>query len=150
MSARKRTKPILGIKAENATSKQYICTACDANSRDKGYQVFSFWSTTPAEKMVCPQCGAPLVVEGAASATTGLIPEPGDHKFRRIASRRVSRALQAIESLGNLASSQYTKTPDDVTNMFNALVNHPLSGINAVKAKFSATRQGKAKTMFTM
>jgi DNA-directed RNA polymerase subunit RPC12/RpoP len=150
MSARKRTKPILGIKSDDATSKQYVCTNCDANDREHGYAVFSFWSTTPADKMVCPQCGATLVVEGAASATTGLIPEPGDHKFRRIASRRVSKALQAIEALGNLASAQYTKTPDDINNMFNALVNHPLSGINAVKAKFSATRQSKEKTTFTM
>ena len=42
-------------------------------------------------------------------------------KFKRLANQRVASALKKIELIGNLASSGYESTPEEVEKIFAAL-----------------------------
>jgi hypothetical protein len=54
-------------------------------------------------------------------------------RFKRLANRRVNKALNQIRILGNLANkSYYDYTEDDVSKMFKALD----SQVKALKGKF--------------
>ncbi len=53
-------------------------------------------------------------------------------RFRRLAEKRVSKALNAIRLIGNLSSGNYEHTKDEVTQIVNALQN----GIAEMEARF--------------
>jgi hypothetical protein len=61
--------------------------------------------------------------EGALSGKWGLILRTRDRtKFVELANKRVSRALKAIQLIGNLSNrSNYEFTEEDVSKIFKAL-----------------------------
>jgi hypothetical protein len=61
--------------------------------------------------------------EGALSGKWGLILSTRDRtKFVELANKRVSRALKAIQLIGNLSNrSNYDFTEEDVSKIFKAL-----------------------------
>ena len=63
-------------------------------------------------------------------------------KFKRLATQRVTNAIKKIELLGNLATSGYESTPEEVEKIFKALQDT----LDGVKEKFSKTaRVDKSK-----
>lgn len=52
--------------------------------------------------------------------------------FKRLANARVSKALQAIEVIGNLSSANYEKTPEQVAKIMGALQ----AELDTLEAKF--------------
>ena len=61
-------------------------------------------------------------------------------KFKEIGERRVSRAIEAIRLVGNLANkSNYDYTDDDVKQLTRALQD----ALQNVKAKFSGSAKKK-------
>ena len=61
-------------------------------------------------------------------------------KFKRLATRRVSNAIKKIEMIGNLSSSSYEYTEEEVEKMFSSLQGT----LDNVKGLFSS-KQPEAK-----
>ena len=59
--------------------------------------------------------------EGGAGTTSGAGTESKHDKFTRLATQRVTNALKKIELIGNLASSGYESSPEEVEKIFNTL-----------------------------
>jgi hypothetical protein len=70
-----------------------------------------------------------------------LSPEEKRANFVRLATARTNACLDRIRTIGNLASGQYDKTPEDVDKMFGAI----RAALDAQEAKFSATKQAMPK-----
>lgn len=67
---------------------------------------------------------APNKVEAkapASAASTESASESKHDKFKRLATQRVGNALKKIELIGNLSSSDYEYSPDEVAKIFSAL-----------------------------
>jgi len=58
-------------------------------------------------------------------------------KFRRLAVQRVTNALKKIELIGNLATSGYEKSPEEVDKIFASLQQ----GIDSAKARFNKSKK---------
>ena len=58
-------------------------------------------------------------------------------KFKRLASQRVTNAMKKIELIGQLASSSYESTPEEVEKIFTALQQT----LDSAKDKFSKTKR---------
>lgn len=68
-------------------------------------------------------------------------------KFVRLANRRVSNAMKAIQLVGNLSNkSNYDYTEEDVAQIMKALQ----SELNACKKRFETASQGRTKQQFTL
>jgi len=62
-------------------------------------------------------------------------------KFKRLATPRVTNALKKIELIGNLASSSYEYTPEEVEKIFAAL----LQTLDSTKARFAKGKKEETK-----
>ena len=60
-------------------------------------------------------------------------------RFKRLATKRVARAVKCIDLIGNLSTSQYEYTPDQVEKIIHTMSDH----LNAVRARFE--KRGKKK-----
>ena len=58
-------------------------------------------------------------------------------KFKRLATQRVTNAIKKIELIGNLATSGYESTPEEVEKIFKAMQET----LDGVKDKFSKTER---------
>jgi len=58
-------------------------------------------------------------------------------KFKRLATQRVTNALKKIELIGNMASSGYESTPEEVDKIFASL-QHTL---DSTKSRFSKSKK---------
>jgi len=58
-------------------------------------------------------------------------------KFKRLATQRVTNAIKKIELIGNLATSGYESTPEEVEKIFKAMQDT----LDGVKEKFSKTER---------
>jgi hypothetical protein len=58
-------------------------------------------------------------------------------KFKRLANQRVANALKKIELIGNLSSSGYESTPEEVEKIFIALQQM----LDNTKARFSKSKK---------
>ena len=58
-------------------------------------------------------------------------------KFKRLATLRVANALKKIELIGNLSSSGYEYTPEEVEKIFAALKQT----LESTKSRFSKTKK---------
>lgn len=58
-------------------------------------------------------------------------------KFKRLATQRVTNALKKIELIGNLSSSGYEYSPEEVEKIFAAL-QHTL---DSTKSRFSKSKK---------
>lgn len=72
-------------------------------------------------------------------------PEFKAAKFKEIASNRVSKALRAINLIGNLASPNYVYTPEQTARIFAALKG----AVAETEARFAAPG-GKPESKFTL
>jgi hypothetical protein len=88
----------------------------------------------------------PLSPEEQEARKTALKNEPKDAKFKRLAVPRIRKALSAIKQIGNLASSQYEYTPEQITKIFSALND----AFNASEAKFNAPKLEAEKSAFDL
>ncbi len=70
--------------------------------------------------------------------------ESKQDKFKRLASKRVTNAIQKIELIGNLSGSSYDCTPEDAEKILNALQQ----ALDGVKGKFS--KKAPAKQNFEL
>ncbi len=61
-------------------------------------------------------------------------------KFKRLATQRVNNALKKIELVGNLSSSGYEYSPEEVDKIFAAL-QHTL---DSTKNRFSKSKKEEA------
>ena len=66
-------------------------------------------------------------------------------KFKRLATPRVTNAVKKIELIGNLSSSGYEYTPEEVEKIFNALQQT----LDNTKARFSKSKKAET-TEFTL
>lgn len=62
-------------------------------------------------------------------------------RFKRIATRRVTRILRTIESLGNLSRPSYQYTEEELNKIFSAIQDT----LNNTKALFSAKKADTKK-----
>jgi hypothetical protein len=62
-------------------------------------------------------------------------------KFKRLATPRVTNALKKIELIGNLSSSGYEYTPEEVEKIFTALQQT----LDSTKARFSKGKKEEPK-----
>ncbi len=68
-------------------------------------------------------------------------------KFVELANNRVSRALKAIQLIGNLSNrSNYDYTEEDVSKIFKAINEE----ISASRKRFETASKGKAGPKFTL
>ena len=68
-------------------------------------------------------------------------------KFVDLASKRVSRAMKAIQLIGNLSNrSNYDYTEDDVTKIFKALQEE----LNSCRKRFEMASKGRAGPKFSL
>lgn len=58
-------------------------------------------------------------------------------KFKRLANQRVANALKKVELIGNLASSSYEYSPEEVDKIFVALQQT----LDNTKARFSKVKK---------
>jgi hypothetical protein len=58
-------------------------------------------------------------------------------KFKRLANQRVANALKKIELIGNLSSSGYEYSPDEVARIFAALQQT----LDSTKNRFSKAKK---------
>lgn len=58
-------------------------------------------------------------------------------KFKRLATPRVTNALKKIELIGNLSSSGYEYTPEEVEKIFSALQQT----LESTKSRFSKSKK---------
>jgi hypothetical protein len=61
-------------------------------------------------------------------------------KFRRLATQRVTSALKKIELIGNLATSSYEYSQEEVEKIFNSLQQ----ALDSIKGKFSKSKKENA------
>ena len=66
-------------------------------------------------------------------------------RFKRLATKRVARAVKCNDLIGNLSSSQYEYTPDQVEKIIHTMSDH----LNAVRARFEK-RGKKTGDTFTL
>ena len=66
-------------------------------------------------------------------------------KFKRLAAKRTNNALKQINNLGNLSTSAYEYTPEQVEKIFGALQG----ALDECRAKFEKTKQ-KDNQEFTL
>lgn len=66
------------------------------------------------------------------NATEESAAESKSEKFKRLSGVRIRNAAKAINSLGNLATSAYEYTPEDVEKMFSYLQKQ----LDEVKTKY--------------
>lgn len=62
-------------------------------------------------------------------------------KFKRLANQRVANALKKIELIGNLSSSGYEYTPEEVDKIFVALQQT----LDSTKNRFSKSKKEETK-----
>ena len=62
-------------------------------------------------------------------------------KFKRLAMQRVTSALKKIELIGNLATSSYESSPEEVEKIFTSLQQT----LDSTKARFSKTKKEETK-----
>lgn len=68
-------------------------------------------------------------------------------KFVKLANKRVSAALKAIQLIGNLSNrSNYDYTEEDVAKIFRALNEE----MNGCRKKFEAAQKRQKKTQFSL
>ncbi len=67
--------------------------------------------------------------------------ETKEEKFKRLAEKRANAALDKIRLIGNLASSQYSFTAEQVANIITALN----TAVTEVNDKFQKPLQRSAK-----
>jgi hypothetical protein len=68
-------------------------------------------------------------------------------KFVDLASKRVSRAMKAIQLIGNLSNrSNYDYTEDDVTKIFKALQEE----LNSCRKRFEMASKGRTVPKFSL
>jgi len=63
--------------------------------------------------------------------------ESKSEKFKRLATPRVTNAIKKIELIGNLSSSGYEYTPEEVEKIFNALQQT----LDNTKGRFSKSKK---------
>jgi len=61
-------------------------------------------------------------------------------KFRRLATHRVTSALKKIELIGNLATSSYEYSQEEVEKIFNSLQQ----ALDSIRGKFSKSKKEDA------
>lgn len=61
--------------------------------------------------------------------------------FVRLAEARTEACIQRIRTIGNLASGQYSKTPEDVEAIFGTI----RGALDMQEAKFNATKEVHVK-----
>lgn len=72
---------------------------------------------------------------------------PGESKadkFKRLATKRVTRANKCIDLIGNLSTSQYEYTQEQVDTIVQTLSEH----INSVQDRFA--KRGKKEKTFSL
>lgn len=62
-------------------------------------------------------------------------------KFKRLATQRVANALKKIELIGNLSSSGYEYSPEEVEKIFTALQQT----LESTKNRFSKSKKEETK-----
>lgn len=62
-------------------------------------------------------------------------------KFKRLATPRVTNALKKIELIGNLATSAYEYSPEEVDKIFSALQQT----VESTKNRFSKSKKEETK-----
>ena len=73
--------------------------------------------------------------------------ETKQQRFQRLATKRAQAALTKIRLLGNLASSSYDYTPEQVAKIINAL----RTAVSTVEAKFNRVRNTRtSEASFTL
>lgn len=65
-------------------------------------------------------------------------------RFKRLATKRVARAVKCVDLIGNLSTSQYEYSQDQVERIIQTLSEH----INAVRSRFE--KRGKKETPFSL
>jgi len=90
-------------------STLYVCTACDFSKQENGYQTVSV--KQGQQVPVCPKCGKALIAEDE------------QHRFRRLARKRVVNALKSLRLLGNMSTAayDYAGREDDVRKVVNLI-----------------------------
>lgn len=76
-------------------------------------------------------------------------PPPGEtarDRFVRIGNNRMARVLQSIRLLGNLASTHYAWTPEDLERMHQAIVDQ----VDRTFARFEAKEPGASDDSFKL
>jgi hypothetical protein len=63
-------------------------------------------------------------------------------KFKRLATQRVTNALKKIELIGNLSSSGYESTPEEVDKIFASLQQT----LDSTKNRFSKSKKEETKS----
>lgn len=77
----------------------------------------------------------------------GAMRQEDREKFVRLATKRVSNALKAIQLIGNLSNrSNYDYTEDDVQKIFRALQDE----LGACRKKFELAAKRQSGTRFTL
>jgi len=71
----------------------------------------------------------------------GGVAESKHDKFKRLATPRVTNALKRIELIGNLSSSGYEYTPEEVEKIFSALQQT----LESTKNRFSKSKKEETK-----
>lgn len=86
-----------------------------------------------------------MATKGKARKARATVPdnETADQKFIRLANKRVSRALNDLKLIGNLA--RYSHSPEAAAKITNALAE----AVEEVISHFGE-KQGKAKTQFSL
>lgn len=79
-----------------------------------------------------------IVTEGETSVETPLPPaETKAERFKRLANKRVSKAIKILRNIGNLSTKgNYEYTPEQADRIFGALAKE----VNAIKDKFAGTK----------
>ena len=72
---------------------------------------------------------------------TGSKAETKHDKFKRLANQRVAAALKKIELIGNLATSSYERTPEELDKIFAALQQT----LDSTKNRFSKSAKEETK-----
>lgn len=76
-----------------------------------------------------------------------MVRENDRSKFVRLAEARMTKALKAIQLIGNLSNrSNYDFTDEDVTKIFKALNDE----ISACRNRFEITRKKSSQTRFRL
>jgi len=78
------------------------------------------------------------MAEGESKVVEG---ESKHDKFKRLATPRVTNALKKIELIGNLSSSGYEYTPEEVEKIFSALQQT----LESTKNRFSKSKKEETK-----
>ncbi len=79
--------------------------------------------------------------QGKAEVKKESKTESKHDKFKRLATQRVSNAMKKIELIGNLSSSGYEYSPEEVDKVFSSLQQT----LDATKARFSRSKKEETK-----